>query len=47
MPTCHQCGREFEIDRAGVATHVSQDGGIDHDLDDDHEPYELIGDRED
>ena len=40
MPVCHQCGQDFEIDEAGVATHLTE-GEIDHDQDADHIAYEL------
>jgi len=41
MPTCHQCGQEFEIDDSGIATHMTEDGDIDYDQDADHVPYEF------
>lgn len=41
MPNCHTCGQEFEIDENNVATHLTDDGEIDHDRDADHVPYEL------
>ena len=39
---CHQCGGEFTIDAAGVAQHLTDDGEIDYDKDEDHVPYELF-----
>jgi hypothetical protein len=34
--TCKQCGRAARVDAAGIANHLTQDGGIDHDADAHH-----------
>ena len=37
--SCDRCGRAFRVDERGIANHVADDGGIDHDADSDHVPY--------
>ena len=44
---CDECEQEFQIDGAGIAQHVTEDGDIDHDQDAHHVPYELPEDKED
>lgn len=36
-PLCDERGEPFMIDEAGIATHLTTDGGVDHDAD--HVPY--------
>ena len=36
---CHECGQEFIISESGIATHVDEQGFIDHDADADHVPF--------
>lgn len=38
---CHVCGESFVFDVVGIAHHVDDEGGIDHDADADHVPYSL------
>jgi hypothetical protein len=36
---CHECGKPYSIDAAGVSRHIGSDGGTDHDADEDHAAY--------
>lgn len=41
--TCTQCGKKMRIDSSGVSTHICDEtGGIDHDADADHVPYDDV-----
>lgn len=39
--SCHQCGEPFTINENGIANHVDDNEGIDHDADSNHTPYSV------
>ena len=36
---CDECGRQYELDIAGVSTHLDETGNRDYDADEDHVAY--------
>jgi len=36
---CFECGQRYEVDADGVSRHLTDDGGIDYDADEDHAAY--------
>lgn len=42
-PSCDWCGERFTIDDAGIANHLGEEGGVDHDADADHVPFTREG----